>query len=66
MMNNLSSEPFGLPKNEFFVSITLHSLPATVVRSFVAHGRTFFQNALQKTIYPLRYRTKQLAREEGS
>jgi len=33
-MNYLRSEPVELPKDDLFVSITLHRLPATLVRLF--------------------------------
>ncbi len=32
--NYLNSEPVGLPKDDLFVTITLHRLPATLVRLF--------------------------------
>ena len=33
-MNYLQSEPAPLPEDDLFVSITLHHLPATLVRLF--------------------------------
>jgi len=34
IMNYLQTEPIQLPEDDLFVSITLHRLPATLVRLF--------------------------------
>ena len=35
IMSYLQSEPFELPKDDLFVSITLYNVPATLVRLFM-------------------------------